>query len=86
MVARLALAAALVFAAAPIAAQESDAEDPYIWLEEIQGERALAKVDQWNADTEAVLTAQAEYPLAKAAQALRDMMERKITGKAVLLT
>ena len=66
MVARLALAAALVFAAAPIAAQESDAEDPYVWLEEIQGERALAKVDQWNADTEAVLTAQAEYPLAKA--------------------
>lgn len=66
MVARLALAAALVFAAAPIAAQESDAEDPYIWLEEIQGERALAKVDQWNADTEAVLTAKAEYPLAKA--------------------
>ena len=66
MVARLALAATLVFAAAPIAAQESDAEDPYIWLEEIQGERALAKVDQWNADTEAVLTAQAEYPLAKA--------------------
>ena len=66
MVARLALAAALVFAAAPIAAQESDADDPYIWLEEIQGERALAKVDQWNADTEAVLTAQAEYPLAKA--------------------
>ncbi len=66
MVARLALAAALVFAAAPITAQESDAEDPYIWLEEIQGERALAKVDQWNADTEAVLTAQAEYPLAKA--------------------
>ncbi|MEO9624418.1 MAG: prolyl oligopeptidase family serine peptidase [Qipengyuania citrea] len=66
MVARLALAAALVFAAAPIAAQESDAEDPYIWLEEIQGERALAKVDQWNADTEAVLTAQAEYPMAKA--------------------
>ena len=66
MVARLALAAALVFAAAPITAQGSDAEDPYIWLEEIQGERALAKVDQWNADTEAVLTAQAEYPLAKA--------------------
>lgn len=66
MVARLALAAALVFTATPIAAQESDAEDPYIWLEEIQGERALAKVDQWNADTEAVLTAQAEYPLAKA--------------------
>ena len=66
MVARLALAAALVFTAAPIAAQDNDADDPYIWLEEIQGERALAKVDQWNADTEAVLTAQPEYPLAKA--------------------
>ncbi|WP_291167296.1 prolyl oligopeptidase family serine peptidase [Erythrobacter sp.] len=66
MVARLALAAALCFTAAPLAAQETDADDPYIWLEEIQGERALAKVDQWNADTEAVLTAQPEYPLAKA--------------------
>ena len=44
MVARLALAAALVFTAAPIAAQDNDADDPYIWLEEIQGERALAKV------------------------------------------
>ena len=66
MVARLALAAALAFTAAPIAAQDNDVDDPYIWLEEIQGERALAKVDQWNADTEAVLTAQAEYPLAKA--------------------
>ena len=66
MVARLALAAALAFTAAPLAAQEPDADDPYIWLEEIQGERALAKVDQWNADTEAVLTAQPEYPLAKA--------------------
>ena len=66
MVARLALAAALVFTAAPIAAQDNDADDPYIWLEEIQGERALAKVDQWNADTEAVLAARAEYPLAKA--------------------
>ncbi|MFI8664827.1 prolyl oligopeptidase family protein [Qipengyuania sp. NPDC077410] len=66
MVARWALAAALAFAPTTIAAQDTDADDPYIWLEEIQGERALAKVDQWNADTEAVLTAQPEYPLAKA--------------------
>jgi len=66
MVARLALAAALALTAAPLAAQESDAEDPYIWLEEIQGEKALAKVDQWNADTEAVLTVEPEYPIAKA--------------------
>ena len=66
MVARWALAAALAFAPTTIAAQDTDADDPYIWLEEIQGERALAKVDQWNADTEAVLTDQPEYPLAKA--------------------
>ena len=65
-VARFALATALAFTATPLAAQETDADDPYIWLEEIQGERALAKVDQWNADTEAVLTDQPEYPLAKA--------------------
>ncbi|MBX7502213.1 prolyl oligopeptidase family serine peptidase [Qipengyuania sp. YG27] len=66
MVARLALAAALALTAAPLAAQDTDADDPYIWLEEIQGERALAKVDQWNADTEAVLTVQPEYPVARA--------------------
>ena len=66
MVARWALAAALAFAPTAIAAQDTDADDPYIWLEEIQGERALAKVDQWNADTEAVLPDQPEYPLAKA--------------------
>ena len=66
MIARLALATALVCAATPIAAQETDAEDPYIWLEEIQGERALEQVDEWNAEAEAVLTAQPEYPIAKA--------------------
>ena len=66
MVARLAITAALLASTAPLAAQDTDAEDPYIWLEEIQGEKALAKVDQWNADTEAVLTNTPEYPLAKA--------------------
>ncbi|MXP10492.1 prolyl oligopeptidase family serine peptidase [Pseudoblastomonas halimionae] len=66
MIARLALATALVCAATPIAAQETDAEDSYIWLEEIQGERALEQVDEWNAEAEAVLTAQPEYPIAKA--------------------
>jgi prolyl oligopeptidase len=66
MVARLALAASLAFAAAPLTAQDTDADDPYIWLEEIQGEDALAKVREWNADTEAVLAAQPEYPVAKA--------------------
>ncbi|WP_369025909.1 prolyl oligopeptidase family protein [Qipengyuania sp. RANM35] len=66
MVARLALAAALAFVAAPLAAQDTDADDPYIWLEEIKGEKALEQVDRWNADTEALLTASPEYPIAKA--------------------
>lgn len=66
MVARLALVAALMLSAAPLAAQQTDAEDPYIWLEEIQGERALAQVDTWNAATEASLTAAPEFPIAEA--------------------
>lgn len=64
MVARWALAATLV--ASPLAAQDTDAQDPYIWLEEIKGEKAIAQVDEWNAATEAVLTAAPEYPVAKA--------------------
>ncbi|GGA10001.1 prolyl oligopeptidase [Blastomonas marina] len=66
MIARFALATALAAVATPLAAQDTDAEDPYIWLEEIQGERALEQVDEWNAETEAVLTIQPEYPVAKA--------------------
>lgn len=66
MIARFALATALAAVATPLAAQDTDAEDPYIWLEEIQGERALEQVDAWNAETEAVLTIQPEYPVAKA--------------------
>jgi prolyl oligopeptidase len=51
--------AALLFtvAAAPPAATE----DPYLWLEEIQGERALSQVKKWNAETEAVLTKMPRY-------------------------
>lgn len=66
MVARLALAAALCFAAAPLAAQDRDSDDPYIWLEEIKGEEAIAQVEKWNAETEALLTAAPEYPIARA--------------------
>ena len=69
MFARHLAASAIALAAAtalPLAAQDTDAEDQYIWLEEIQGERALARVDEWNAETEAILTEAPEYPLAKA--------------------
>lgn len=65
MVARWALAAIAV-TAAPLAAQDTNKADPYIWLEDIQGPRAIAQVDKWNAATEAVLTKAPEYPIAKA--------------------
>lgn len=35
--------------------------DPYLWLEEIEGARPLAQVRQWNAETEARLTALPGY-------------------------
>ena len=42
--------------AAPSAAAASAEEDPYLWLEEIQGERALAQAEQWTRRTEADLS------------------------------
>ena len=46
-------AAALTVAATAALAQ---ADDPYLWLEDIQGAKPLATVRQWNAATEAALT------------------------------
>ena len=50
---RFALPAA-AFLLAGAASPASD--DPYLWLEEIEGERALAQVKQWNKETEDLLT------------------------------
>ena len=47
-------AAALTAIAATAAFAQ--AEDPYLWLEEIEGAKPLAQVKQWNAATEAELT------------------------------
>ena len=49
----LAAAAAVI---ATAAAAQSTADDPYLWLEEINGDRAVAQVKQWNAATEELLT------------------------------
>jgi prolyl oligopeptidase len=46
-------AAALILAAA---AAPAAPEDPYLWLEEVEGKRALAQVKEWNSATEALLT------------------------------
>jgi prolyl oligopeptidase len=43
------------------AAPAASGDDPYLWLEEIEGPRALAEVKKWNAATEAQLTSDPEY-------------------------
>ena len=59
---RWALALAALLAAAPLAAiAQQGAEDPYLWLEEIEGKRALAQVKEWNAATETQLTADPKF-------------------------
>jgi prolyl oligopeptidase len=70
-IAKLALAAfaaSAAFAAALIHSPQSMAqtstasvEDPFIWLEEVLGEKPLAWVRERNADSNKVLTARAEY-------------------------
>lgn len=43
------------------AAAAAVASDPYLWLEEIHGERALTQVKEWNGKTAAALTADPQY-------------------------
>ena len=42
----------------PTATTTPEPADPYLWLEEVQGEKALAWVRERNAEAEALLTAQ----------------------------
>jgi prolyl oligopeptidase len=50
-----ALSLLLVAAAAP------PSDDPYLWLEDVNGARALAQVKEWNKATEDLLTADPNY-------------------------
>ncbi|HYJ82251.1 MAG TPA: S9 family peptidase, partial [Allosphingosinicella sp.] len=50
-------AASLLFLAAAAPA----GDDPYLWLEEVEGKRALAQVKEWNAATEALLARDPKY-------------------------
>lgn len=43
------------------AAVAQDVADPYLWLEEIEGRRALDTVREWNGDTEKLLTRDLRY-------------------------
>ena len=65
----------LLLAAAPAA-------DPYLWLEDIEGPRAIEQVKAWNAETERVLTADPAYEPDRArARAILDD-ERQIAEPA----
>lgn len=66
MIARLTVAVLAMTSATALIAQDAASEDPYLWLEEIQGERALAQVEEWNAQTEAKLTGEPVFAVAEA--------------------
>ncbi|KAA0255069.1 S9 family peptidase [Acidobacteria bacterium ACD] len=55
----VALGVAAALAAGPVAAEEPD--DPFAWLEEVQGEKALAWVAQQNAKSTKLLEARKEF-------------------------
>ncbi|MDP3379434.1 MAG: S9 family peptidase, partial [Brevundimonas sp.] len=66
----IALTLPLALVAAPVLAQSApapsmtapaDAEDPYLWLEEVEGERALAWVEEQNTRSLGVLTGDPRY-------------------------
>ncbi|TCP37113.1 prolyl oligopeptidase [Sphingomonas sp. BK235] len=46
----------LPLALLPLIAAAAPAADPYLWLEDIEGSRALDQVKAWNAETEAALS------------------------------
>ena len=70
---------------APVEVDSVDQEDPYLWLEEIEGEAALAQVKEWNAETEAKL---ADVPgveeRAERALKLLNDPNRLVTGSVIL--
>jgi prolyl oligopeptidase len=58
---RFLLPAAALFLAAAAQPAGDTAPDPYLWLEEIEGRRALDQVKEWNAATESLLTADPRF-------------------------
>ncbi|MEM6785861.1 MAG: hypothetical protein AAF624_19235 [Bacteroidota bacterium] len=52
----------IAFATVPLHAQDADTlDDPYLWLEDVEGERALSWVTKQNAETVAALEAHPAY-------------------------
>ena len=52
---KLILAVAAVVLGGAALAQTAASDDPYLWLEDIDGPRAVAQVKEWNAATEALV-------------------------------
>ena len=74
-------AAALLLAGAAAPA----ADDPYLWLEEIESERALAQVKQWNKATEDLLTKSPRFEEYRArARSILDDEQQIAVPEAVL--
>ncbi len=81
MTAFVALVALGVAALAGLGAASSD-DDPFQWLEDVQGEKALAWVKQQNAKSTAVLEARPEYkPIYKRTLEILDSKEKIPTPK-----
>jgi prolyl oligopeptidase len=60
---------------APHAMSQPKPTDPYLWLEDVQGERALAWVRERNAATETLLTARPGFEARK--QAIREVLDSR---------
>jgi prolyl oligopeptidase len=71
---------ALALAASPSQAQPMVDDDPYLWLEDVEGERALAWVRERNAETKAALEAQPGFA------ALRDDLRAILDSDARIPT
>ena len=56
-----ALTLAVALSPAPIAAAPVVPGDPYIWLEDIEGPKAIAQVEQWNGETDRLLRADPSF-------------------------
>ena len=67
------MAIAIASAPALIAAAPATGDDPYLWLEDIEGAKAIAQVEQWNGETEKLLRASPRFEADRArARAILD--------------
>lgn len=75
----------LRFAAPLLLVAAAPAADPYLWLEDIEGPRALEQVKAWNAETAARLTQDPQYEKDRArAKAILDD-EAQIAGPDIIV-